>query len=200
MKRKISLILAIVLTLSSVLIMSGCGLFSKVQRGSVDEKAYTNESLGVKFTLPEGWAFYSEERLAELSGVDVEVIKDSKALKNKDFVSLHDFLAIDPKCGNNVSLVIDKASQFKNTDKLVDNLKEQIEGRTIDGCIYTASDNNSKVKLGSEEWTSFDVEIKFGEQIVNQYIFCRKIGNMFVYIMCSEGNGVGRTYFLNYFS
>ena len=46
--------------------------------GVVGEEGYVNEYFGVGFDLPEEWSFYTDEELAEMMNVTVQVIQDEE--------------------------------------------------------------------------------------------------------------------------
>lgn len=76
MKRAVGLLLALVLVLS----MAACGKKdgdggdsqSGFQRGTIENGIYTNTFVGIGCELSDDWTYYSDEQLAELSGVVAE--------------------------------------------------------------------------------------------------------------------------------
>ena len=73
MKRAAGLLLALVLVLS----MAACGKKdgdggdsqSGFQRGTIENGIYTNTFVGIGCQLSDDWTYYTDEQLAELSGV-----------------------------------------------------------------------------------------------------------------------------------
>ena len=62
-------------------------------RGKLDGKSYVNENLGIRYTLPDGWSFATEEQLQQMNGAISDTVDDetlSKSLENGSvFVELY---------------------------------------------------------------------------------------------------------------
>ena len=96
MKRAVGLLLALVLVLS----MAACGKKdgdggdsqSGFQRGTIENGIYTNTFVGIGCELSDDWTYYSDEQLAELSGVVAESSEEmQKAME--DGKSTYDMFA-----------------------------------------------------------------------------------------------------------
>ena len=73
------------------------------------DNVYTNEALGLRYVLPEGWVYASEEELLNLLGIvmDSELVDDRTklALKLDESRVIYAMAAQDPAVGNNVQIV-----------------------------------------------------------------------------------------------
>ena len=96
MKRAAGLLLALVLVLS----MAACGKKdgdggdsqSGFQRGTIENGIYTNTFVGIGCQLSDDWTYYTDEQLAELSGVVAESSEEmQKAME--DGKSTYDMFA-----------------------------------------------------------------------------------------------------------
>ena len=96
MKRAVGLLLALVLVLS----MAACGKKdgdggdsqSGFQRGTIENGIYTNTFVGIGCQLSDDWTYYTDEQLAELSGVVAESSEEmQKAME--DGKSTYDMFA-----------------------------------------------------------------------------------------------------------
>lgn len=79
-KRISALALALVLTLS----LAACGAGGSAPKkefsvGVTDGSTYTNEYFGFAVTLDEGWTFFTDEQIAQLTGLVVDLL-DSEAV------------------------------------------------------------------------------------------------------------------------
>ena len=65
-------------------------------RGSWDGTVYTNDSLGLTVTVPEGWKIADDEELAAVMGLTIEFLKAQNLCEMK---------AVDPNYGTNVIIM-----------------------------------------------------------------------------------------------
>ena len=94
MKRAAGLLLALVLVLS----MAACGKKdgdggdsqSGFQRGTIENGIYTNTFVGIGCQLSDDWTYYTDEQLAELSGVVAESSEEmQKAMEDGKLSLIH---------------------------------------------------------------------------------------------------------------
>lgn len=77
--------------------------------GIVEGNTYTNETLNFKFTVPEGWIFYTEDQIAAQNNLTVEMFEGTAAADAlKQNGQLIDMMAAKLD-GSNASLVIQPA-------------------------------------------------------------------------------------------
>jgi len=84
MKKIFTLLLAFVMLLS----LAACGSGSGFMRGETADTVYTNEAMGVSFTAPDGYIFYTDEQIASFYGATAEVLNANSAI------------IYDMQCGN----------------------------------------------------------------------------------------------------
>lgn len=119
MKRTLALILALVLCLSlgacssdpaETVPASGDSESAALSRGAVNGNVYTNKSLKLRFDLPSGWSFYSEEEIAEVNNMTREMYEstdlEAAVAKSGQFM---DFFAASASNLDNVNLIIQPA-------------------------------------------------------------------------------------------
>lgn len=208
MKKHLSLILAVVLTLSCVLTICSCTLticsFTEKSpafaRGTKDGNVYTNTSLGFTVTLPKGWAFYTDEQLAEISNMSADLLKDPDILDNMDVTTMYEFMAVDSTTGNNFNMTLEKVSALIKMEDWIKALKKQLEAQLSDSMSVTVSDETSEITLGNGTWTVLYTSVTSNGVQMKQYIFCRKMGTTMVSMACTDVTGVGQAYFEKLFT
>ncbi len=87
--------------------------------GTVEGNSYTNETLNIRFTLPKGWVFYTEEQIAAQNNITVDMFQGTdvaEALQTNG--QLIDMVA-STSDGSNTNLVIQPAQELLSfyTDK-----------------------------------------------------------------------------------
>ncbi len=100
--------------------------------GIIEGNTYTNDALNFKFTLPEGWIYYTDEQMAAQNNLSVEMFKDTDTAEAiKTAGQLMDMMATKSD-GSNVNLVIQPAQVQMSTftdkqlfDLLQENYKAQ---------------------------------------------------------------------------
>lgn len=112
-----------------------------VEQGTVDGNVYTNESLGIQATIPEGFVLYTDEQMQEVLGVGTEMMEaanyDVDALEEGG--TLYEVMA-SAADGSNVQIVIEntevsagmKVSVEQYAKILEKNLKTTYEANGIE--------------------------------------------------------------------
>lgn len=87
----------------------GSGKNEKI-RGKLDGKSYVNENLGIRYTLPDGWSFATEEQLQQMNGAISDTVDDetlAKSLENGSvFVELY---AANAELSDSINITIQNA-------------------------------------------------------------------------------------------
>ena len=100
MKKITSLLLALVMTFLLVACVGGVN----ISRGTIsDDGVYRSESLSMSFTKPESWVYSTDEEIAELVNISVEMFDNEdfeKALENN--AAIYDMMAKDLLTSTNV--------------------------------------------------------------------------------------------------
>ena len=76
--------------------------------GNTEEAVYENEYLGIGFTLPSNWVFYTDEQINEMNGIVQDAVDEDMAQIMEDEQLIYDMIAQETT-GNNVNVVIEKA-------------------------------------------------------------------------------------------
>lgn len=129
MKRMIGCLLCLVLLLS----VAGCKqqeVTTEDLLGTTTETAYQNDFFGVRFSLPEGWVFFGEEELKELSGMT------SEAMANEDVKAALDTGAVrvamhSMNASGLQSVNVNVSAQKNLSNAMIDHYMEETLQQTI---------------------------------------------------------------------
>ncbi len=76
--------------------------------GKIDGSVYENEYIGLGFTLPEGWSFYSEEQIRTLNNAASDMAGEEYEQFIENATIIYDMCAADSYGFNNVNLNFEK--------------------------------------------------------------------------------------------
>ena len=78
--------------------------------GKATGDTYRNEFLGVSFTLPEGWEFYSEQQMMQMNNLVGEYMDEDAAALLENANIVYDMMASDPISGSSLNINLEKFS------------------------------------------------------------------------------------------
>ncbi len=200
MKRIISLISLVAML---TLVLSSCFLIPlTIERGETTDTAYTNESLGITFTKPLNWTFYTDEQIAELMDISADMYKDKDLIKSADITSVIDFMAVKNGNTNNVNLSIEnlavtgnkKITEEEYLEITKKNINEQVAGMS-----YTFSESKT-VKLGEEEYLMIEASCNYSGIQLTQFIYVRKVDKFMVCVTATTNGSMEASDFEAMFS
>lgn len=192
MKNKIKSILLILLAVAMMFILTGCGdkeesdskkkenesnqtqvedNTEKVDLGKWSNNIYTNNNLGMKITLPEGWTPASDEKMAEFMHIGEEVLADegkyiSEVAKQ---TSIYYASATEDKTGNGIIVMSEKATGL-TVDGYIDALKTQLT--SVTQMSYKVVDEGT-AELAGKTWKTLTLsESVYG--VTQRYYVCEK--------------------------
>ena len=187
-------ILAIVASLVLVLtLLTGCGnnttneaenktnqtAKEQIARGVIDENnVYTSEYADITFKLPEGWAFSTDEQIANMMSVGVEALNDEKDNLEKilEQTALYDMVANDQTTGASVMVMFEKSLMNVNEEYYLNNVKKGLE--TVTNMGYEVSDEITKEKVGGKEYSSITAKVPAYNMVQKYYV--EKKGDYFI--------------------
>ena len=200
--------LALLLLLISLVSLFACGRKiapeKEFARGTVTGNQYVSEFAGFTFTAPEGWAYYSDEEIAELSGISAELLADNEKLKNAMLESLIDAMAADPVTGNNVNFTYEN---LKITTGLAMNEQKYAEAARNTlitsyeqmGAQITVTDP-AECTLGGNTYRKLVADITLNGVSLRQYCYIRKVGGWALSIAATSMDGTDAGVFEAMFS
>ena len=160
----------------------------EVTFGEWDDNIYTNEFLGIKYTMPDGWSKYSDEEIAEVMNIAVDDLKKKDEIKKllDQQRGVFYVMASDSSTGNNIILLSEKPLLKDASMSLYTNsLKQQLALNT--NLIYTVEEPQEETINNFNYTTMKATTSQNGVQIYQKY-FIRKVDNNFVSVIVSSTN------------
>lgn len=216
MKKAIKIALMILLVASMLFVLTGCGKEEKVTTNNTNtgneqvalesenaEKensktelsmgewkgnTYSNEFLGLKFNLPQGWAYSSEKDIAEMMDIGSELLNDDQkiAAELAKLTSVYYMVANNPNTGDSVTILSEKPLQDVTAKYYLDQLKTQLQA--LESMNYEIGDT-SKEKVSGKEFETLTVTASMsGIEVAQKYYVC-KMDEYFVCIIATSTSG-----------
>lgn len=159
---------------------------TEISMGEWKDNVYTNEFLDMKFNLPEGWNYSSDEEIAQLMNLGSEA-----AFGDKEFIaevtkltSVYYLFASDPNTGSSVSLFTEKPIVDVTMDYYLSQVKSQLEAVTeID---YEIGETATETLAGKEYTT---LQVTASEYNMIQKYYLRKMDRYFVGMIVTTTQG-----------
>ena len=178
MKKSFALLLIFVITAVS---LCSCAMFgnTNLMRGTITDNTYTNTSLGITLTLPDGWRFYSTSEIASVMNITKEILEDPDILDSTDITTFMDFMATNASGTNNINMSIENlattGNQNLSAEELLAMLQEQVQ-QQLPSAQYTFSQSTT-VTLGNGQFLKTEAQCTYSGIRMSQYIYIRKLGN-----------------------
>ncbi len=180
MKKILCAILALVMLLS----VCGCAAAPAgpaFTAGEVNGNVYTNEFAGLTFTAPEDWTFSSEEELAQMMNVSLDIIADDNeyAKKIAELTTVYGMMAQSGDSTSNVQVMFENVAITGNKNITAEKYVETVCGlleSTYADMGATCSINDTKtVTIGGNEYVYLTVDVDYLGVAMQQAYACRKI-------------------------
>ena len=156
MKRTIALILVSFILLASC---SKSGI-----RGKISNNVYQNSFIGLGFNLPEGWSFYTDKQLKDLSASaeSENIVYDMRVYNSENINSVG--VNIE-NVGIEYNTSTDVKTYLLNTMSGIDTSLSSIgyEGVTCD---------LTTIKIGKTEYPAMKISASISSMVLNQLVFC----------------------------
>lgn len=160
--------------------------------GTVDGKTYRNEFLGLSFTIPDGWTFYTQEQILQLNQLTSNMVSEeiAEALENANVV--YDMFAQELTTGSSINVVLEKQSaEIIETLDIKNALELQVPTikATYTGIGYTDINTEyQKVTLDGKEFDALYLTAKLNGTDMYCYAICYKITSRLVNVtVCTMG-------------
>lgn len=193
MKKVLKSMLAIVLAASMLFVLSGCGNKNEEKTGveeeaktvefsmgSWNDNVYSNDFLGLKFKLPNGWKYSSDEEIAEMMNLGAELLNDEQkaAAEVSKLNSAYYMVANDPNTGDNISVISEKPSMEVTTEFYINQLKTQLQN--VDSISYKIEETSKETVAGKEcdaltvsaRMSGIEMTQKYYIYKVDKYVIC----------------------------
>lgn len=156
------------------------------ERGKWEDDVYTSEFANIKFRLPVGWEYSSDEEIAEMMNIGVEALNDDQQAMSKlaEQTSVYDMVANDPSTGASVMVMFEKTPMKVTTDFYIDKLKSGLE--EVETLNYTIGDVTTE-NIGGDEYTVLNTTIPAYNMVQKYYV--KQDGKYFIDILITYIEG-----------
>ncbi len=198
MKKVIKNTLLIILVASMLFLLAGCGAkdvttnneeekteSKEFSMGKWENNVYTNDFLGLKFNLPEGWSYSSDEEIAEMMDLGTDLLNDEQkmAAEVSKLTSAYYMVANDPNTGNNVVLLSEKPLIDLTVDSYLSQLKNQLT--SVDSIKYEMGEEG-KETIANKEFTTLTSTATMNNVTMIQKYYVYKLDKYFVSIIATS--------------
>lgn len=168
MKKKI---MTVLLAMCMMVMATACGGGASFEAGTFDGTTYTNTSVGIKATIPEG---FSEISAAAVTGITYEVVVQS------DTGSAIQIIAEDMK---------QTIGRAVNAKTYLDSMKDQVDTQYGAMGLSTSVTDLGTVKVGGKDFNGISIAITgSGAELTQDYYIC-KVGDVMFCIIVTDADG-----------
>lgn len=205
MKKAIKIALMILLISSMVFVLTGCGdqeeKTTKEKSESIkkEEKeqdfsmgewkndVYTNDFLGLKFNLPDGWTYLSDKELASQLNNGLELLNEDqkeRVEKALETTGVYYLQAQEHATNNNVIVLTEKIPEGISEEYYLQQVSNQLA--VIESVTYNIGEIKEE-KISNKEYTTLELEIEDYGILQKQYIYIK--GDYVVGIIITSATG-----------
>ncbi len=194
MKKFLRLAIVSALTLVTVLSLVACGGTDKntpFARGAINGNVYHSDFAGVTFTKPDNWKFSTDEEIAKLLGVGLDVLQSGDKFDASELASTIDFQASDPATGNNVNMSVEKLNPINAATVSIDDYIESFRSTLttqFQGMSATFGDT-TETTIGENTYKRVTANVQMSGVSMQQVYLLRKVGKYVVCITMTSTNG-----------
>lgn len=199
MKKTLKSILVVLLILTMLFLLTGCGNKENETENSDEQKqefslgewkddVYTNNFLGLKFNLPNGWTYYSKEEMADIMNLSEDVLNDEQkaVVEVSKLTTAYYMMSSDPNTGSSIAILSEKPAMDVTTEFYINQLKNQVLN------VYSAKceiNGTSKEKVGNREYDTLTLTASVSGNEVMQRYYVYKMDKYFICILATKVMG-----------
>lgn len=189
MKKTVKIISVIAILALALVILAGCANNDtkvELSRGKIENNVYRSDFADITFNLPEGWSFSSDEEIAQLMDVGVEMLNEDqqKFAELAEENGVYDMVANDESTGASLMVMFEKTLLNVNEEYYINNLKEGLE--EVDSIDYEIGET-TKQNIAGKEFYVLNTTVPDYNMVQNYYI--QKKGDYFVDILVTYIEG-----------
>ena len=153
--------------------------------GEWNDNVYTNDFLGLKLELPDGWIRYGEEEMAAIMNLGAQALNDDlkKLSKIAEMTTVYYVLANNPATADSISIITEKQILDVTADVYVTALKDALQ--TASELVTFTNGNISKEEIAGREYSVLTINASSSVSKVIQKYCCCKIGKYMLGILIS---------------
>lgn len=156
--------------------------------GKWNNGVYENKFLGLKFKLPDGWTYSSDEEIAKTMNVGKELLNDDQkaAAEIANLTSVYYIMANNPNTGDNISIMTEKPLMEATTEYYLSQLKSQLS--SVESIKYEFGEV-TKEKVANMEFDVLTATAKMNGIKLTQKYYIHKMDKYFLDIIVTDISG-----------
>ena len=209
MKRAIKIALIILISITILFVLTGCGKEEKISTNTtiIEDKeiekteteteisigewkgnTYENDFLGIKFNLPQGWKNLTSEEITEMMNLGEELLNDDQKLAAEiaKLTSVYYMVANNPNTGDSVTILSEKLMTDVTEENYLNQLKNQLT--SVESMEYEIVES-SEENVAGKSYKTLSVNANLSGVIVPQKYYIYKLDNYMVCIIVTSISG-----------
>lgn len=148
------------------------------EAGVWTDNVYTNASLGIKLTLPEGWQIGTEEQMSAVQDKGQEITGDNQSA---DTSATYDLYIYNATTGSNIAMMAEDMSLFGDVtaQEYVESLATQLGSYADQGITYHMNAVTTKT-IGKTEFVSLDGLAEYQSNNIYQCYAVAEVGGKMI--------------------
>ena len=160
------------------------------ERGVIEGDTYLNAFFGIKYTLPEGYQFATDEQLAQLANTTQDMLEDEAVLDALDSGRvIYDMYAYGPD-GQSVNISIEKvnamAGAFVNEESYRDICVDNLEGQLSGSGMEVTDQQNATQTVGATEHPAVNLTLSYEDMTIYEKLVFIKGGTYFALVTSGD--------------
>ncbi|MCI6537316.1 hypothetical protein [uncultured Eubacterium sp.] len=151
--------------------------------GTWDGVTYANTSLGMYFTLPDGWQIGTQEQIDAVESAGQQVTGNTE---NTGDTSNYEFYIFNPNTGSTIAMMTEDLSMFGDVtaQEYANTLAEQLMSYTDQGITYSFNGITDSV-IGTSPFVSFAGMAEYQGSYIYQYYAITENGGRMITVIAT---------------
>ncbi len=196
MHRILKYVILLMVIICTVGILTGCGVGvakeetkqEEFSMGEWKDNLYTNNYLGIKFRLPNGWKYANNEQIAALVNIGKEFLTDQQkfAEEMKKSDSVYYMVATNSETNDNIMVMTEKVKEDETLENYISQLKEQLN--LVENIKYTVK-NSSNENIAGKLYYTLTAEANIENITLTQKYYVSKMNDNILAIIATSSSG-----------
>ncbi|MCR5316671.1 MAG: hypothetical protein K6E22_00445 [Treponema sp.] len=156
--------------------------------GEWNGNVYTNDFIGMKYELPQGWEKYGDEEIAAIMNLGKEFLNDNqkKYAELSKLTTVYHILTNNPSTSDTVCLITEKTFLGISANLYAKRLKHELEA--VDSLKYEV-DEISTQEIAGKKFTALKTRVSTPMSSITQVYYCYRLGKYMVCIIATSKSG-----------
>ncbi|HAM78949.1 MAG TPA: hypothetical protein DCP61_07210 [Treponema sp.] len=149
---------------------------------------YTNDFIGIKYELPQGWEKYGDEEIAEIMNLGKEFLNDNqkKYAELSKLTTVYHILTNNPATSDTICLITEKTFLGISANLYAKRLKRELEA--VDSLKYEVDEISTK-EIAGKKFTALKTKVSTPMSSITQVYYCYRLGKYMVCIIATSKKG-----------